>query len=106
MRLWKWISDYYMSPIGEVMKAALPSGLKTEDGYHPKTETFIRLTPNFRSEQALHIAIDMLQRAPSQQKAFIDFLSLSGIDQMIQGDGSFVTSPEPSGHSARETWAP
>ena len=96
MRLWKWISDYYMSPIGEVMKAALPSGLKAEDGYHPKTETFIRLTPNFRSEQALHIAIDMLQRAPSQQKAFIDFLSLSGIDQMIQGDGSFVTSPEPS----------
>lgn len=96
MRLWQWISDYYMSPIGEVMKAALPSGLKTEDGYRPKTETFIRLTPNFRNEQALHIALGMLQRAPSQQKAFIDFLSLSGIDQMIQGDGSFVTSPEPS----------
>ena len=81
MRLWQWISDYYMSPIGEVMKAALPSGLKAEDGYHPKTETFIRLTSNFRNEQALHIALDMLQRAPSQQKAFIDFLSLSGIDQ-------------------------
>ena len=96
MRLWQWISDYYMSPIGEVMKAALPSGLKTEDGYRPKTETFIRLTPNFRNEQSLHIALGMLQRAPSQQKAFIDFLSLSGIDQMIQGDGSFVTSPEPS----------
>ena len=96
MRLWQWISDYYMSPIGEVMKAALPSGLKTEDGYRPKTETFIRLTPNFRNEQALHIALGMLQRAPSQQKAFIDFLSLSGIDQMIQGDSSFVTSPEPS----------
>ena len=77
MRLWQWISDYYMSPIGEVMKAALPSGLKTEDGYRPKTETFIRLTPNFRNEQALHIALDMLQRAPSQQKAFIDFLDLA-----------------------------
>ena len=77
LRLWQWISDYYMSPIGEVMKAALPSGLKEEDGYRPKTETFIRLTPNFRSEQALHIAIDMLQRAPSQQKAFIEFLNLA-----------------------------
>ena len=77
LRLWQWISDYYMSPIGEVMKAALPSGLKAEDGYRPKTETFIRLTPNFRSEQALHIAIDMLQRAPSQQKAFIEFLNLA-----------------------------
>lgn len=77
LRLWRWISDYYMSPIGEVYKAALPSGLKAEDGYRPKTELYIRLTPKFRSEQALHIALDMLQRAPSQQKAFIDFLDLA-----------------------------
>jgi len=76
LRLWQWIADYYMSPIGEVMKAALPSGLKAEDGYKPKTETYIRLTPQFRSEQALHIALDMLQRAPKQLKAFVDFLSL------------------------------
>ena len=77
LRLWRWISDYYMSPIGEVYKAALPSGLKAEDGYRPKTELYIRLAPKFRSEQALHIALDMLQRAPSQQKAFIDFLDLA-----------------------------
>jgi primosomal protein N' (replication factor Y) len=76
LRLWQWIADYYMSPIGEVYKAALPSGLKAEDGYKPKTETYIRLTPQFRSEQALHIAIDMLQRAPKQQKAFVDFIFL------------------------------
>ena len=76
LRLWQWISDYYMSPIGEVYKAALPSGLKAEDGYRPKTELYLRLAPKFRSEQALHIALDMLQRAPSQQKAFIDFLDL------------------------------
>ena len=77
LRLWQWISDYYMSPIGEVYKAALPSGLKAEDGYRPKTELYLRLAPKFRSEQALHIALDMLQRAPSQQKAFIDFLDLA-----------------------------
>jgi primosomal protein N' (replication factor Y) len=76
LNLWRWISDYYLSPIGEVYKAALPAGLKAEDGYRPKTETYIRLTPKFRSERALHIALDMLQRAPSQQKAFIDFLDL------------------------------
>ena len=80
LKLWHWISDYYMSPIGEVYKAALPSGLKAEDGYKPKTELYIRLTPKFRSEQALHIAIDLLQRAPSQQKAFLDFLALTGVD--------------------------
>ena len=76
LRLWQWISDYYMSPIGEVYKAALPSGLKAEDGYKPKTETYIRLTPPFRNEQSLHIALDMLQRAPKQQKAFVDFLNI------------------------------
>ena len=77
LNLWRWISDYYLSPIGEVYKAALPAGLKAEDGYRPKTETYIRLTPKFRSERALHIALDMLQRAPSQQKAFIDFLDFA-----------------------------
>ena len=83
-RLWQWIADYYMSPIGEVYKAALPAGLKAEDGYRPKTETCIRLTPQFRNEQALHIALDMLQRAPKQQKAFIDYLSLSPFDSPQQ----------------------
>ena len=47
LRLWQWISDYYMSPIGEVYKAALPAGLKAEDGYRPRTETYIRLTANY-----------------------------------------------------------
>ena len=80
LRLWQWMADYYMSPIGEVYKAALPAGLKAEDGYKPKTETYVRLTPQFRNEQALHVALDMLQRAPKQQKAFIDFLDLSPFD--------------------------
>ena len=90
LRLWQWISNYYMSPIGEVFKAALPSGLKAEDGYKPRTETYIRLTPNFRNEQALHIAIDMLQRAPKQQKAFIDFLYLRSQES---GDRSQENTP-------------
>ena len=83
LRLWQWIADYYMSPIGEVYKAALPSGLKAEDGYKAKTETYIRLTPNFCNEQALHIALDMLQRAPKQLKVLVDFLTLTE-----SGDGS------------------
>ena len=84
-RLWQWISDYYMSPIGEVYKAALPSGLKAEDGYKPRTETYIRLTPAFRSEASLHVALNMLARAPKQQEAFISYLTLSRWDS-IQGD--------------------
>ena len=30
LKLWQWMADYYMCTIGEVMKAALPSGLKLE----------------------------------------------------------------------------
>jgi primosomal protein N' (replication factor Y) len=30
MELWKWIADYYMCTLGEVMKAALPAYLKLE----------------------------------------------------------------------------
>ena len=86
LKLWNWIADYYMSPIGEVYKVALPSGLKAEDGYRPKTELYIQLTPKFRSEQALHVAIDMLQRAPKQMKAFLDFLELSGWDRFDEPD--------------------
>ena len=82
LKLWQWIADYYMSPIGDVYKAALPAGLKAEEGYHPKTETYIRLTAPFRNEQSLHIALDMLSRAPKQQRCFIDYLALSGWDQL------------------------
>ena len=98
LKLWQWISDYYMSPIGEVYKAALPSGLKAEDGYKPKTELYIRLTSPFRSEQALHVALNMLQRADKQQKAFIDYLALSGWDS---GVGTELTRDEllNQGHS-------
>ena len=85
LRLWQWISDYYMSPIGEVYKAALPAGLKAEDGYRPRTETYIRLTANYRQEASLHVALNILKRAPKQLEAFIGYLSLSRWDT-IDGD--------------------
>ena len=80
-KLWQWIADYYMSPIGEVYKAALPAGLKAEDGYRPRTETYIRLTVAYQNEQALHIALNVLSRASKQQGAFIAYLQLSGWDE-------------------------
>ena len=82
LRLWQWIADYYMSPIGEVYKAALPSGLKAEDGYRPKTEIYITLTPQFRNEQTLHVAMNMLHRADKQLAALIDYLALSHWDSV------------------------
>ena len=82
LRLWQWISDYYLSPVGDVYKAALPSGLKAEDGYKPKTETYIRLTKPYKSVAALHIALNVLGRAKKQLDAFTAYLELSGWDQV------------------------
>lgn len=38
LKFWQWLADYYLSPIGDVMKAALPAGLKLE------SETFVELS--------------------------------------------------------------
>lgn len=34
LKFWRWIADYYLCTIGEVYKAALPSGLKVESETH------------------------------------------------------------------------
>ena len=82
LKLWHWISDYYLSPIGEVYKAALPAGLKVEEGYRPKMETYIRLTEQYRNVTALHIALNVLSRSRKQLETFTCFLELSHWDQM------------------------
>lgn len=38
LNLWRWISEYYLCSEGDVMKAALPTGLK------PESETFVALS--------------------------------------------------------------
>ena len=81
LKLWNWIADYYLSPIGEVYKAAMPSGLKAEDGYRPRTETYVTLTPQFRDDRSLHTAFDLLKRSANQQKALMTYLQLTGIDE-------------------------
>ena len=85
LRLWQWVSDYYLSPIGDVYKAALPSGLKAEDGYRPKTETYIRLTEQYRNVVALHGALNVLARSKKQLDAFTAYLELSRWDQIEDG---------------------
>ena len=74
--LWEWIADYYMSPIGEVYKAALPAAMKQEDGYKPKTELCVALSEEYRNERALLIAKDMLKRSPKQLELLTGFLSM------------------------------
>ena len=101
LKLWQWISDYYMSPIGEVMKAALPSGLKAEEGWRPRTETCVGLSEVYRNERSLHIAFDMLQRAQAQQKVLACYLELSGWSEVV-GDEKESGSDEDIREVTRE----
>ena len=56
--------------------------MKTVEGYKPKLETYVALGEKYRNEHALHIALDVLARAPKQQKVFIDYLQLSRWDSL------------------------
>ncbi len=84
-RLWQWIADYYMSAIGDVYKAALPAGLKAEDGYRPKTVRFVALPENLRDEHNIQLALSLLHRAAMQHKVFSTYLSLSHWDTIAGG---------------------
>lgn len=44
MKLWQWISDYYLCSPGDVYKAALPTGLKVE------SETTVSVHPDFEED--------------------------------------------------------
>ena len=44
---WQWLADYYLCTLGDVYKAALPSGMKLE------SETLVVLNPEFEALQPL-----------------------------------------------------
>ncbi len=63
-RFWDWLAEYYMCTLGEVYRAALPSGLQKE--YVPRFETCVRLAETFHDEQKLNEVMDGMDRAPKQ----------------------------------------
>lgn len=102
--LWQWIANYYMCPIGDVMKAALPSELKPEEGkegivredFQPKMRTMVQITlPSFdesfppsnpSNPSPLESAFKALQRSPQQQALFMKLLDMSHALQKAKAD--------------------
>jgi len=146
LALWDWISAYYMCTPGEVMRAAMPSGLRPESESRVRYNTayeddvvldqherlllevvkdqgevtlgdlqlaeisknplkllkqlvekgaveinefirhttatksvqYIRFTESYRTEEALHVLLDTLTRAPRQKHLVEELLSLKG----------------------------
>ena len=80
LKLWEWIARYYMSPMGDIYKAAIPQGLKGE--FKPRTEQRTRLTAKMRDEKGIKLVLQGLARAPRQQRLLATYLEMS---QFLEG---------------------
>ena len=80
LKLWQWLADYYLCPLGSVYKAALPSGLKEEDeqsSYKPKLTAFVRLTDEYFEESQVISVFLELKRSPKQATLLMKYLEMS-----------------------------
>lgn len=82
LRLWQWVAEYYMCTLGEVYKAAIPSGLKEQDGvvrYRPKTVDCVRIGQDYFDAIRLNAIMATLRPAPKQQLVMTRYIELSGL---------------------------
>ena len=92
-RFWKWLSDYYLCTLGDVYKAALPSGLKLE------SETVVELNPDFEAGERLpereQCVLDLLAEEPAlsvtklEQRAGIKNI-LAVLNALLSREAVFV----------------
>jgi len=81
LEFWQWIANYYLCTVGDVFKAALPSGLKVE------SETIVELNESHRPDDeslsetekkilevlndVKHISVKELQKGLSEKKSIL-----------------------------------
>ena len=76
LKLWDWLSSYYMCTLGEVMAAALPSEI-IDDNYSAATTQYIQLSPAYLAKEAQEQLLGELKRAKKQEQLVRDFLRLA-----------------------------
>ena len=76
LKLWEWLSSYYMCTLGEVMAAALPSEI-IDDNYSAATTQYIQLSPAYLAKEAQEQLLGELKRAKKQEQLVSDFLRLA-----------------------------
>lgn len=74
LRLWEWIASYYMCTTGEVLKAALPAGIRS-GSYRPSAELYVRLAPGYRNGGHIATLLEELKRAKVQARTLLAYLS-------------------------------
>ena len=103
----KWISSYYFSPLGEVIKTALPSGINV------KTNHYLSLTPQGKERlqdstlspaekeilsglaERHKIGLQTFKRTLKDKKAFslLSLLIKNGLISLSQSPGSRIVKP-------------
>lgn len=85
-RLWQWVAEYYMCTVGEVYKAAIPSGLKEKDGkvrYRPRTVDCVRLAEKYFDAAGLNSAMASMRATPKQQLLLMRYIELAGVNAAL-----------------------
>ncbi len=72
IKLWEWISRYYLCSLGDIYKAAIPQGLKGE--FKPRTEQRVKLTAKCHDEKGINLILQSLSRAPRQKRLLATYL--------------------------------
>ena len=67
---WQWIANYYICPLGDVMKAALPGAMKPKDEAALKEST--RTRRSGKATATPHYACPCNPLNPAQEKAFAE----------------------------------
>ena len=70
LEFWQWIADYYLCSVGEVYKAAVPSGLKVE------SETTISANPDFEESKPGQLS--------DRERVILDFTAQRGRVQIAE----------------------
>lgn len=92
IQLWSWIANYYMCSIGEVFKAALPSGLQIH------SESSIRLNPKLEDYSGLSKReidfVSLLEDGdsinPDQARKILGLKTVFSIVKSLQDKGAVV----------------
>lgn len=96
LRFWKWIASYYICKLGDVYKAALPSGLKLESEtavtYNEEFEASLPLRPN---EQAVLDAFNgVLRLTVSELERKTGLRNVVPVVASLMAQGAVVVSEE------------
>lgn len=81
---WKWISNYYMAPIGDVMNAALPSNFKLASETQVTLHPDYTINPKFLTDREHDIVLALDIRDKMDLKEIAELVGIKTIQPIIK----------------------